>query len=242
MIRKNWPALICFNVAAILVVTGLSTLAAWQFQRRTWKLDLIARVDARVAAAPEAAPSSERWDTVNAANDEYRRVFITGRWLDARPALVQAVTELGGGYWVLSPMLRDDDSVVYVNRGFVPAENRGSLPGPGPERGPHIMSGLLRLSEPGGGFLRQNDPGADRWFSRDVQAIAQTRGLQRSAPYFIDADRTGNEPPIGGLTVVRFKNNHLIYACTWALLALMCVVAAAYVNIDLFRQRRSGRQ
>ena len=43
------------------------------------------------------------------------------------------------------------------------------------------MTGLLRMSEPGGAFLRSNDPAADRWFSRDVAAIAASRGLgQRS--------------------------------------------------------------
>ncbi len=43
------------------------------------------------------------------------------------------------------------------------------------------------------------------------------------APYFIDADASGNGPgqPVGGLTVVAFHNNHLIYALTWFGLALL---------------------
>ncbi len=38
------------------------------------------------------------------------------------------------------------------------------------------MTGLLRLSEPKGAFLRSNDPKDDRWYSRDVAAIAAARG------------------------------------------------------------------
>ena len=41
------------------------------------------------------------------------------------------------------------------------------------------------------------------------------------APYFIDADATANPGglPVGGLTVVRFRNSHLSYALTWFALA-----------------------
>jgi cytochrome oxidase assembly protein ShyY1 len=91
--------------------------------------------------------------------------------------------------------------------------------------------GLLRISEPGGGFLRKNDPAADRWYSRDVQAIAASRKLSNVAPYFIDAEaaprpasEAGKRPtdyPIAGLTVIAFHNSHLVYALTWYALALM---------------------
>ena len=85
--------------------------------------------------------------------------------------------------------------------------------------------GLLRISEPKGGFLRDNDPQHNRWYSRDVQAIAQARGLYNVAPYFVDAAKDQDpadapDHPVGGLTVITFHNNHLVYAFTWYLLAL----------------------
>jgi surfeit locus 1 family protein len=48
------------------------------------------------------------------------------------------------------------------------------------------------------------------------------------APYFIDADASGNRPggPVGGLTVVAFRNHHLIYALTWFGLAALSGYAA----------------
>ena len=99
------------------------------------------------------------------------------------------------------------------------------------------MTGLLRMSEPGGAFLRSNDPAADRWFSRDVAAIAASRGLDKVAPYFIDAERAPGESglPVGGLTVIAFSNNHLVYALTWGALALMAAVGAIFVNLDVLR-------
>jgi surfeit locus 1 family protein len=233
--RSRIAALVLFDLAAILIVAGLVSLALWQTHRRAWKLDLIARIEARVHAAPTAAPGPERWPGITAAIDEYRRVSATGRWLADRSALVHAVTELGGGYWVLTPLLREDGTVVLVNRGFVPTERRDSaFLAPA---GSATVTGLLRVSEPGGAFLRSNDPGSDRWFSRDVAAIAASRGLSTAAPYFIDAERVPGQSglPVPGLTVLSFSNNHLVYALTWAALALMAAAGAVFMNIDLLR-------
>ena len=100
------------------------------------------------------------------------------------------------------------------------------------------------FSEPGGAFLRSNDPAADRWFSRDVAAISASRGLSMVAPYFIDAEREpgGSRLPIGGLTVIAFPNNHLLYALTWGTLALMAAAGTIFVNLDLLRSRSEPRE
>jgi len=83
-----------------------------------------------------------------------------------------------------------------------------------------------------------------------VAAIAAARGLTRVAPYFIDED-AGDGPrvadasvgtdgelvgagrvvqaasaPIGGLTVIAFRNTHLMYAITWYGLSLLVIVGA----------------
>jgi surfeit locus 1 family protein len=47
--------------------------------------------------------------------------------------LVAATTELGAGYWVLTPLRTGPGSWVLVNRGFVPPELRGKVPH-GPEQ------------------------------------------------------------------------------------------------------------
>ncbi len=69
------------------------------------------------------------------------------------------------------------------------------------------------------------------------RAISAARGLRDSAPYFIDADaiRAGDRgAPVGGLTVIAFANNHLQYALTWFVLALMLAGGAWLV----FRHER----
>ena len=221
---------------ALVVAVACAALGSWQVQRRAWKLDLIERVEQRVHAPPVAAPSPGQWPQVSAATDEYRAVRLQGRFLHDLETLVQANTELGAGFWVLTPLQRNDGTVVLVNRGFVPsdARTRDTRRDMEPE-GETTVTGLLRITEPGGGFLRLNDAQADRWYSRDVAAIGVAHGLdtKRLAPYFVDeAASAGRAPdawPRGGLTVIQFRNSHLVYAITWFTLALMAAAGAAHV-------------
>jgi surfeit locus 1 family protein len=215
---------IALGALALLVIAGLMSLGVWQLQRRTWKLALIEQVDRRLAAAPVAAPGPRQWPRIK-RDDAYTRVTVNGTFRNDSETLVQAVTDLGPGYWVLTPLTTDRGFTVLVNRGFVPPERRGAS-NDGPV-GPVAVTGLLRVTEPNGGFLRSNDPAADRWYSRDVAAIATKRSLGTVAPYFIDADAQSSPgSPRGGLTVVSFPNNHLTYAVTWfAMAALLAVVS-----------------
>lgn len=208
----------------LLMLAGFLWLGIWQVERLAWKRQLIATVDVRVYAAPI------EWSelaTQPPAEQDYRRVKITGTFDHDKETLVQAVTELGGGFWVLTPMKTGSGEIILINRGFVPPEKRdGSDRVEGQVTGPQTIVGLARLSVPGGAFLRSNDPDADRWYSRDVHAIANARQLGQPADFFIDADATPNPGgyPVGGLTVINFRNTHLSYALTWFALALMVAV------------------
>jgi surfeit locus 1 family protein len=247
---RSMGLLVLLGVVALIGVVGFLALGIWQVQRLGWKQALIARVESRIHAEPVPAPGPADWAAV--ANDEYRRVRVSGFFQQDRATFVQAVTERGGGYWLLTPLRSDAGFTVLVNRGFVTPEQRSQLSGPASASNGQIpaaqatVTGLLRLSEPGGGFLRRNDPAADRWYSRDVAAIAAVRGLGERdlgevAPYFIDADATQGPAgfPVGGLTVLRFANNHLVYALTWFALALMLAAAAAFVIRGECRLRRA---
>lgn len=215
-------------LAALVLFAGFVALGSWQVARLQWKTALIERVNARVHAAPVDAPAG-------AGDHEYLRVRVTGRFLHQLAVPVQAVTELGPGFWVITPLERADGSIILVNRGYVPRFIPEAPAGAPAAGAPVEVTGLLRLSEPGGAFLRNNDPQHQRWYSRDVAAIAKARGLQRVAPYFIDAEawpQGAANWPVGGLTVIAFHNNHLVYALTWYALAAM--VAGAYFYLRRF--------
>ncbi len=226
------------GVAGLIAFAGFIALGNWQLERRVWKQELMARVDARVHAPAVAAPAVADWPAISRESDEYRHIWLQGRFLADRDTLVVAATELGSGYWVLTPIETIEQGTVLVNRGFVA---QGVEPAAVPEAEVRI-SGLLRLTEPGGGFLRDNAPQTGRWYSRDVAAIAAAEGLAL-APYFIDAaadqpGSPGDAGPVGGLTVIRFHDSHLVYALTWYGLAAMVAGAGLMLLRDLQRKRR----
>lgn len=213
-----------FALVCLLLAAGFAALGVWQLERRAWKLDLIARVEARIHAPPRLLTDLSGLSDA----DAYRRVRLRGAFQNDRETLVQALTERGAGWWVMTP-LRTPAGTVLVNRGFVPALYRDPATRP-PPSGTVEVTGLLRASEPGGGFLRSNDPGSGRWYSRDVAAIARAHGLGEVAPVFIDAEATpGAGYPVGGLTVVAFRNAHLVYALTWFGLAALSLAGAVIV-------------
>lgn len=223
---------------AVLGVALLTGLGIWQIQRLQWKTALIARVEARLAAPPAPAPGPGEWAAINRADDEYRRIAVTGRYLYDHETLVKAVSGLGPGFWVMTPIETPEGWRVWVNRGFIPESRRDPADRARPAGVRHV-TGLLRIPEPGGAFLRRNDPAAGRWFSRDVAALSAAHGLERTAPWFLDADgrvQATQSLPVPGLTVVRFRNAHLGYALTW--FALAALLAAT--SVLALRHPRAG--
>ena len=239
--RRSRATLAALVLAGVGTVAMLLALGTWQVYRLRWKLDLIATVDARVDASPVPTPGPSAWPGLTADADQYLHVTAQGTFDNARETFVQAVTDEGPGFWVLTPFHTDGGFTVLMNRGFVPPERRDAATrAAGQFGGETSVTGLLRIDEPGGAFLRHNDPAADRWFSRDVRAIAAKRGLTAPvAPYFIDADRAPmpGRYPIGGLTVVAFPNNHLVYAITWYAMGLGLAGALVWVIRDERRAR-----
>lgn len=236
---RSFGALAALLGAAVLALVGFAALGVWQVQRLGWKEDLIARVERHVNSAPAAAPGRVDWQALTREADEYRRVAVRGEYDFSRAVLVRATTAFGAGFWVLTPLRTDQGFWVMVNRGFVPPEARDQLSQPAGEQ---QVVGLLRFSEPGGTWLQHNDASQDRWYSRDVEAMAGARRIAGAvAPYFVDAVADPAAPsawPRGGLTVIRFSNNHLVYAVTWFALAAMVAGAIGYLLIDERRLRR----
>ena len=223
--------LVLLTAVFAVIFAGFVALGVWQVFRLQWKLDLIAAVDARVEAPAVPAPGPDAWGDMTREKDAYRHVSVTGKFINAQEVQIYYSTKLGPGYFVMTPLLRPDGTYVLINRGFVPEEKRNPATRQAPE-GEVTVDGLLRMSEDKGWlFSRANDPEHGKWYRRDVASIMKTEGLQPFAPYFIDADSTPNAGgyPIGGQTVVKFRNAHLSYAITWFAMALGTLALYVFV-------------
>jgi surfeit locus 1 family protein len=234
---SRWRALLAPGLATLAALAILVGLGAWQLERLAWKRDLIDRIDARAHGAPGDVVPEVRWPAWDAGADEFRRVRLAGTFEHDREALVHglAAGESGGnavlGFYVFTPLRLKDGARVLVNRGFVPAElaepaaRPQSRPG-----GEAAVTGLVRAPEPRSLFTPADAPAERRFFVRDPAAIAAAENLDRTAPFYVEADAAPNPGgwPRGGQTRLDIPNNHLQYALTWFGLALtlVCVFAA----------------
>jgi surfeit locus 1 family protein len=229
-----WPTL--FTAPALLL---LLALGSWQIQRLHWKQDLIAQRQAAVSAAPIAAPRNLE----DAKGMEYRHVSDEGVLLHDKEIFLGATSEGGRqGYQVLTPLVEPSGRIVFVNRGFIPAELKDPAKrASGQITGTIRVQGLLRLPPDGrpSWFLPHNRPDLNYWFWVDLPMMSAADKLDpdRVAAFYIDADARPNPGgwPKGGVTRVFLPNDHLQYAITWFSLAV-----ALMVIYFLFHRRNAG--
>ncbi|MDC0116005.1 SURF1 family protein [Octadecabacter sp.] len=222
--RPLWVDVLLLTLSGIVFI-ALTALGTWQVQRLGWKLDLIEQVEARAYAAPIVAPYQDA--------KEYQRVTVHGSYLHGETLRIKAVTELGPGFWVMTPMTTDNQTI-WVNRGFVPSGmNQTEWTAP---NSPQFVTGFVRLPIPDGTWLEKNDPVSGRWFSADIPMMSARADLINVAAYYIDAVGPQTGWPRGGLTKLTFRNTHLTYAITWYAMAALFAFGIGYV----IRERRNG--
>lgn len=214
--------------ATILVVPALIVLillGTWQVERRAEKHALIQRVETGLAQSPR--------DLVEilsgpVEDQPYARVEADGEILGDRAVHVFAPEGQGSAdYRMVAPLDYGAGRIVLVDLGTITeAEKAGignALPADLPRR-LHV-EGVLRPSEPSGWFTALTDMAANRWYVRDVPAIAAALGVETAAPFILQS-----ETPLPGSLPrpVPFRpdlpDNHLAYAVTWFSLALILVV------------------
>jgi surfeit locus 1 family protein len=226
--RPLWVDVTLLIISGALFVSMVS-LGNWQVRRLGEKLDLIARVETYAYGDPVPAPLDD-------APPEYLRVHLSGTFDHTNTLRIKAVTDLGPGYWMMTP-LQAQDHTVWINRGFVPS---------GPEQvsttqptGPQDIIGLVRHSRPDGTLLESNQPDQGRWVSPDIAVMSATAGITDAAAYYVAAEHVGAADiwPRGGMTRLTFSNSHLSYALTWYAMAALFLAALLYVIWD---RRRAG--
>lgn len=225
-------------VAALGVLVSLGT---WQMQRLQWKEALLAAMEERHTAPPVSLNEIE---AMSVAGDDidYRTVRVSGTYDHGKERHFFATHGGRTGYYVFTPLMLEDGRALFVNRGFVPFENKDASTRPeGQVAGTVTVNGLARprLSEKPSSLVPDNDIAKNIFYWKDLGAMAGAAGIptDRVVSFFVDADATANPGglPIGGVTQFDLPNNHLQYALTWyGLAAALVVVSGVY----FYRWRR----
>lgn len=202
------PAIMTAVMLAILLSLGV-----WQLQRRAWKADLLARIDAAEAEPAIPMPTEP---------DSFAKVRLEGHLVTDR--LTRYGAEVRGntlGAQIIVPLERPGAEPVLVDLGWAPNDIRQPLTFP-----QGAIEGFIRPPEHAGMFSGKDDPARLLFYTLDPEAIGTALGVARVAPYTLVVIGTvapGIFPdPV--LHLPRPADNHLQYAVTWFGFALTLLI------------------
>lgn len=210
---------------SLLILIGLGS---WQLRRLHWKEALLARVAALQAAPAQSGVAAlERMSA--GADLDFTRVRLQCPGLAAASYLeLFSVREGKAGSRLISAcrIAAGRYRSILVDRGFVADAISARPPIDVSDLRPVELVGILRAPEQGNPFSPANDPAANRWYVRDVAAMAAALKADSPAPLVLMAETSSNpewralEPaPLPA----EIPNRHLEYALTWFGLAAALV-------------------
>ena len=233
----------------LLTLTGLAvliSLGSWQLDRREWKLGLIERIEARAKGEAISFDKAKQFWAVQ-GDVEYYRLALTGRFLHEYERHLYGLVNGEAGWRILTPFETQGDGVIFVDRGFVPEPYRNpATRAEGQVEGEISITALARASEEGSIFTPENQPAANRWFLRDVQALNRSLPnalAARALPFMAELEPMAvpGAWPRPGVTRLKLPNRHLEYAITWfGLAASLAAVFAFFARRQLDASRGPG--
>jgi surfeit locus 1 family protein len=221
------------TIATAIALAILVGLGVWQVERLAWKEALLSRIAALQGAPP--VPLGPVLDRIAAGADAgFTRVSVDCPGLGQAPFLeLFSVREAGAGVRLISAckVASAGYASVLVDRGFVSDQVSARPPVDAASTAPIHMVGVLRTPDRATFVTPKNELAANRWYSRDVPAMAKALGVRAPAPLILMAETSAN-PDWKALDPqplpAEIPNRHLEYALTWFGLAaaLACVYAA----------------
>lgn len=228
----------CLAAALFFTLIGLGN---WQVRRLGEKEGLLQTIQTRMAAPPR--PLADYIKTNS--GEDYWPVTLSGVFKHEAERHFFATFEGQSGYYVYTPLEVAPATLVFVNRGFVPFEQKDvAKRKAGQTQGIVTIAGLARsiLTEKPSPSVPDNDVAQNIFYWKDFAAMRQSAGLPASSAVlevFVDADKAATPPfglPKGGVTFIDLPNNHLQYAGTWYGLAATLL---AIWSVLAWRQRRA---
>ncbi len=222
MRRLIFPVLLGLVGAGILLGLGV-----WQVQRLEWKSAIIAKIDAKITAAPVDLPAA-----VSAQEDIYLPVTVQGRLLGPEALVITGLGQAGPGYRVIGAVeLAGNARKIMVDLGYVAEADRDFVR----PSGLMTITGNLNWPAEKDRFTPEPDLLRDIWFARDVERMANVLGTEQILVVARSVD-----PAIAVLSPLpvdtsSIPNDHLTYAITWFSLAVVWLGMTALL---LWRIRR----
>lgn len=220
-----------FLVPLIVGVGGvliLCSLGFWQLTRLGEKQAVLSQIDERRSVEPMPLPPNPVESL-----DEYKPVRVSGAPTGEELHVLASGTGAGTGYRVISAFVTDEGRRIMLDQGLLALEDKALAPYTAPM---DVQGTLLWPNE-----VTSSTPAPDRaeniWFARDVGPMAEalnTDPILLVLEFSSDYDLRLTTLPVDGVNI---PNDHLEYAITWFLLAVVWFSMGLYWVFRIMRHR-----
>ena len=186
-------------------------LGKWQIDRLYWKLDVLKKIDQKIAAAPVPLPA-EPSESVH----KYLSVEISGQFLQESIRVLASKKRYGAGYRIIH-VFRTNGRRLLVDLGFVGLETDYDVD----LINDISIVGNLHWPDEVDNFTPEPDLENNIWFARNVERVASA--LKTEPILLILKDSTLKDQNIKPMPIdtTHIPNDHLQYAITWFSLAII---------------------
>lgn len=199
-----------FTIPALILLFGLSF---WQFERLSWKQDLIKEVTEQSKLASVDIPSY-----VELKGMLYRKVKLKGEFIHNQEIhMYGGSREFKGenGYYIFTPMHLEDGRIIVINRGWVPEKKKLAINRPETiVKGIVEIEGAIMQSEKKPLYVHDNQPDRNLWFYANLDEMKGFLKDQIEGFYILAKD-VPKASPRGRNLDLQLRNHHLGYALTW---------------------------
>ena len=202
------------SIAVSLICLSLSI---WQIKRLTWKENLINNL--------ESAYNSEATNinklTGDLLNFNFKKVYLEGYFINEKSMFLgPRVNKDQVGYNLITPFLLRDSRYVLINRGWIKEKIKIKK-----EEKEYKIKGILKEANIKNFFTPKNSIKENLWFYINTDQMSEFSDLKVVDNVFLDLiESNPNDKFISINPIPRISNNHLQYAITWAILALLFLV------------------
>ncbi len=185
LLKPRW---ILFLLVGAILAVSFTSLGFWQLYRLEQRKASNQLIQSRLAETPQglldlASSYSSDVSAFDKTSLAYRQTFIAGQYDHDSEVLLRSTKNYDGqpGYYLLTPLVLQDNQAVLVMRGWIPFElNTPPIKEAMPPEGEVEISGMIELErKPTPGLFRPKDPPG----KLGITAYIDTERLEEQMPY-----------------------------------------------------------
>ena len=223
--NRKWLFVLFVAVPGLLV---LLSLGVWQTKRLAWKEALLENISYNLSSQPSILPTE-----LKKSEHNYKMVKVEGSLEPRSIFILTPVKGSGAGFRVISPLKLKDGSKILIDRGVIKEQDTDRLE---TLRQKNLVIGYLFWPNETDYFTP--DPNLERniWFSRDLEKMASFLETQ---PILVVATENRLDPSLKMQDpTIDIPNNHLQYAITWFMMAILWFGMSAYFVYKMIKKKK----